>query len=111
MLRFDPTPGIMLLLTKIVVLHFQYAASLQDITTSVFLQMIAIVISMPMPRMVHKIFLQIICVVYSVHQDPSGCYPFKAFHSGNGFSTALGYTLNMEMPQEAETLICYFLKK
>ena len=41
----------------------------------------------------------VLCI--SVHQDPSGFYPFKGFIREMGSIPALGYTLNMEMPQEA----------
>ncbi|WP_370572084.1 histone deacetylase family protein [Methanomethylovorans sp.] len=41
----------------------------------------------------------VLCI--SVHQDPSDFYPFKGFIREMGFMPAVGYTLNMEMPQEA----------
>jgi acetoin utilization deacetylase AcuC-like enzyme len=41
----------------------------------------------------------VLCI--SVHQDPSDFYPFKGFIREMGFIPAVGYTLNMEMPQEA----------
>ena len=41
----------------------------------------------------------VLCI--SVHQTPSGFYPFKGFIREMGLMPALGYTLNMEMPQEA----------
>lgn len=41
----------------------------------------------------------VLCI--SVHQDPSDFYPFKGFIREMGSMPALGYTVNMEMPQEA----------
>ncbi|MBC7086478.1 MAG: histone deacetylase [Methanomethylovorans sp.] len=41
----------------------------------------------------------VLCI--SVHQDPSNFYPFKGFIREMGCMPAIGYTLNMEMPQEA----------
>ncbi|MGD9778515.1 histone deacetylase [Methanomethylovorans sp.] len=41
----------------------------------------------------------VLCI--SVHQTPSDFYPFKGFIREMGFTPAVGYTLNMEMPPEA----------
>lgn len=43
--------------------------------------------------------LSVLCI--SVHQNPSGFNPFKVFIREMGSITALGYIVNMEMPQEA----------